>query len=402
MKARNRQYLILGILFLAWIVGYFDKNAINVASIQIANEFSLNPGQIGIVMSSFFLSYAVMTLFGGMLADRYGSFRVITVIMVLWSTFTVLTGFTWSLLSLALTRLVFGAAEGAFPSASSVTIAELFPKEQRGRAKSFLVSAASIGMAFGTVIVAFIMVHAGGWRNAFYLFGALGIILAIAFVLARRDTNPATNPSAPGGEDEKPARPSFKEVLRIPLVWKLAGMQFGVGFFMWGMNSWMPSYWIKVRHLDMITMGTLSSIPWIISFFMMNFSGWLLDRYLVGKEKYLLVACMGVSAIFTYLMFNAESVPLAFTYLTVTTVTMSISSPAIFVLPLKYIKKDFVGTATGIANFGQQSAGILAPTIMGYMISLFNGSYQAIFWLVISMSLLTLLIALTVDTTKLE
>lgn len=398
MNDKNRRYVILGILFLSWIIGYFDKNAINVAAIQIGKEFDLHQGQIGIVMSSFFLSYAAMTLFGGMLADRYGSRRVIAVIMVLWSLFTVFTGLAWSFASLVFTRFVFGAAEGGFPSASSVTIAELFPKEQRGRAKSFLVSAATVGMAFGTVIVAAIIVHAGGWRNAFFLFGGCGMILSAVFWTVCRRAMPA------GAEEGKntPARSSFKEVLRIPLVWKLAGMQFGIGFFLWGLNSWMPSYWVKVRHLDMVTMGALSSIPWIISFVLMNVSGWLLDRYLAGREKMLIAACMLVSAVFTYLMFNAESVAMAFTYLTVTTVMMSVSSPAIFVLPLKYVPKDFVGTSTGIANFGQQTAGILAPTIMGYMITFFHGSYEAVFWLVISMSLLTFLIALTVDTKRME
>lgn len=398
MNERNRRYLILGILFLSWIIGYFDKNAINVAAIQIGKEFDLHQGQIGIVMSSFFLSYAAMTLFGGMLADRYGSRRVITVIMILWSLFTVFTGLAWSFASLVFTRFVFGAAEGGFPSASSVTIAELFPKEQRGRAKSFLVSAATVGMAFGTVIVAAIIVHAGGWRNAFFLFGGCGMILSAVFWTVCRRAMPA---GVAAGKDA-PARPSFKEVLRIPLVWKLAGMQFGIGFFLWGLNSWMPSYWVKVRHLDMVTMGALSSIPWIISFVLMNVSGWLLDRYLAGREKMLIAACMLVSAVFTYLMFNAESVAMAFTYLTVTTVMMSVSSPAIFVLPLKYVPKDFVGTTTGIANFGQQTAGILAPTIMGYMITFFHGSYEAVFWLVISMSLLTFLIALTVDTRRMD
>ena len=398
MNDKNRRYVILGILFLSWIIGYFDKNAINVAAIQIGKEFDLHQGQIGMVMSSFFLSYAAMTLFGGMLADRYGSRRVIAVIMVLWSLFTIFTGLAWSFASLVFTRFVFGAAEGGFPSASSVTIAELFPKEQRGRAKSFLVSAATVGMAFGTVIVAAIIVHAGGWRNAFFLFGGCGMILSAVFWTVCRRAMPA------GAEEGKntPARPSFKEVLRIPLVWKLAGMQFGIGFFLWGLNSWMPSYWVKVRHLDMVTMGALSSIPWIISFVLMNVSGWLLDRYLAGREKMLIAACMLVSAVFTYLLFNAESVAMAFTYLTVTTVMMSVASPAIFVLPLKYVPKDFVGTTTGIANFGQQTAGILAPTIMGYMITFFHGSYEAVFWLVISMSLLTFLIALTVDTRRMD
>ena len=393
MKTKTQQYLILGVLFVSWIIGYFDKNAINVAAIQISQEFDLSPSQIGMIMSSFFISYSIMTLVGGILADKYGSRRVITTIMLLWSVFTALTGMAWSFASLVALRFVFGAAEGGFPSASSVTIADLFPKEQRGRAKSFLVSASAIGLSFGTFIVAAITVYAG-WRNAFYLFGILGLIMAIIFFLVFRGTYSS------GNAEERSAapKPSIKEALKIPLVWKLAGMQFGIGVFIWGLNSWMPSYWVKVRHLDMMTMGALSSIPWITSFVFMNIAGWVLDKYLVGREKILICVCMAISAVFMYLMFNAESVVLAFVYLTITTVTMSVSSPAVFVLPLKYVRKELVGTATGITNFGQQAAGIVAPTIMGYLITTFNGSYAAVFWFVISMSVFTFLVALTVKT----
>jgi len=112
MKTKTQQYLILGVLFVSWIIGYFDKNAINVAAIQISKEFDLSPSQIGMIMSSFFISYSVMTLVGGILADKYGSRKVITTIMLLWSIFTALTGMAWSFASLVALRFVFGAAEG--------------------------------------------------------------------------------------------------------------------------------------------------------------------------------------------------------------------------------------------------------------------------------------------------
>ncbi len=391
----NRSILILGILFMAWTFGSFNKIAINVAAIAISKEFGLNSSQIGIIMSSFFISYAIMSLMGGYLADKFGSKKVVTAIMVLWSIFTCFTGAVWSFSSFIAIRFICGASEGGFPSASSVTIAELFKKEKRARAKSFLVSSSAIGAAFGTIIVSKFTVNIG-WRSAFYFFGICGLIIAAVFFKVFEST-------AYQGEKDKNKtvdKVQLKEVLRIPIVWKLTIMEFSIGVFMWGMNSWMPSYWVKVRNLDMLTMGKLSSIPWIIAFVCMNFSGWILDKLMAGREKVFLSITFATTGIFTYLMYNADTVSLAFFYLTVTTIAIGVSSTAIFVIPLKYMKTESIGTATGILNFGQQLAGILAPLIMGYMITIFNGSYIAVFLFVIFTVAISFVISLTINTNE--
>lgn len=391
----NHSLLILGILFMAWIFGSFNKIAINVAAISISKEFGLNPSQIGLIMSSFFISYAFMSLMGGYLADKFGSKKVVTAIMVFWSIFTCITGIVWSFTSLIAIRFICGASEGGFPSASSVTIAELFLKEKRARAKSFLVSSSAIGAAFGTIIVSKFTVSIG-WRSAFYFFGICGLIIAAAFFKVFKSSEyKSTNDKA-----KIINKVPLKEVLRIPIVWKLTIMEFSIGVFMWGMNSWMPSYWVKVRNLDMITMGKLSSIPWIITFVCMNFSGWILDKLMAGREKVFLSIAFAITGIFTYLMYDADTISLALFYLTITTVAIGVSSTAIFVIPLKYMKTESIGTATGILNFGQQLAGILAPSIMGYMINIFNGSYIAVFLFVIFTVTISFAISLTISTSE--
>ncbi len=392
---KDRSILTLAILFLAWTFGTLDKTAINVASISISKEFGLNTSQIGLMMSSFFISYSFMSLMGGYLADKFGSKRIVTTIIVLWSIFTCLTGTVWSFTSLIAVRFMFGACEGGFPSASSVTIAELFSKEKRARAKSFLVSSSAIGYALGTLIVSRLMVGRG-WRSAFYFFGICGLIISAAFFIVSR----SSRHEGEKVKNENITKTPLKEVLKIPIVWKLTIMQFSIGVFMWGMNSWMPSYWIKVRHLDMVTMGKLSSIPWIITFVCMNFSGWILDKLMAGRERVFLCITFAITVIFTYLMYTSDTVQLAVFYLTITTVAIGVSSTAIFVIPLKYTKKESIGTATGILNFGQQLAGILAPSIMGYMITIFNGSYSAVFLFVIFTVAISFIISLTINTNK--
>src|SRR3954453_4985959 len=136
---------VLTLLFLTWIINYLDKNSMSVAIIAISKEFSLTPTQGGMVISSFFLAYAFMQLLGGWLTDKYGSKKIIVIPLLIWSIFTIITGFAWSFVSLIIIRFLFGIGEGSFPSASSVALAENFPKEQRGRAKGLLSASTQIG-----------------------------------------------------------------------------------------------------------------------------------------------------------------------------------------------------------------------------------------------------------------
>ena len=214
-------------------------------------------------MSSFFASYAVMTLFGGLLADKFGSRKVLTTIMILWSFFTAMTGLAWSLTSLMAIRFMFGAAEGGFPSASSVTIAELYPPEKRGRAKSFLVSASTLGTAAGTFIVS-AFIATTGWRWAFVVYAILGVSASIAFFIIFKSQKKNGNIV-----EQTRTKVPLRNILKIPLVWKLMVLQFAIGSFVWGLSSWMPSYWVNVKHLNIITTGSLTALTSIIGFLFM-------------------------------------------------------------------------------------------------------------------------------------
>jgi len=154
--SRWQKIACLSGLFLAWAVGYADRILMSVAVIPIAHEFSLDAGQAGMLLSAFYVSYAVMQLAGGWLSDRYGSRIVVVFCIVAWSVFTSATSFAWSFASLLAIRFMFGLGEGSFPPASSVTVAEVFPKLERARAKSFgsnpgVLASAMTSPVFGSI-----------------------------------------------------------------------------------------------------------------------------------------------------------------------------------------------------------------------------------------------------------
>lgn len=388
----NLSHLILFILFLAWVVGQCQKTAINVAVIPIGREFGFDSIQIGMIISSFFATYTVLTLFGGILADKFGSRPVLTTIMILWSVFTGMTGFAWSFASFIAVRLLFGAAEGGFAPASSVAIAELYPKAQRGRAKSFVVSAAHIGMAIGTFAVS-AFIATVGWRYAFWSYAAAGIVISAAFwAIFKLDKR-----NHPGERQVRSKRP-LSGIVRLPLVWKLLVIQFAIGTFFFGLNSWLPSYWVQVKGLSMVKMGTLTALTALVAFAFQNLSGWILDKFLVGREKILICISLGVAGCAVFFMYTAESTGMAFTWFAIATTGISVSSPVVFTLVLKYLPEEFIGMGTGIANCGQQTGGLVAPALFGYFIHVFHGSYFAVFMFVIATLVIAHITALTINT----
>lgn len=378
----QRSWAILILIFAAWGFGYVDKQAINIATVAIRQDLGLSASEMGIVMSSFFFSYSAMTLAGGFLAAKFGTKRSLVGIVFLWVVFSCLTGMSSSLVMLLMVRFFLGLSQGGFGAITSIAITELFPPELRGRAKTFQVSAGSMGIAIGAILAASLTV-AIGWRLMFVFFGVIGLIIVFLLYRFYRARNFSIDDGA-GDENEIKSVVSIRSVVRIRLVWKLAAIQFALGSFIYGLNAWMPSYWLDVKKLDMMMMGTLSMIPWLVSFACMNFNSWIMDRFFHKKEKIVLGSVLFLSGLFMYLMLQMESIMTAFSCLTIVTILTSVASAVVYTIPMKYMPRETVGSATGIILFGQQLAGVVAPAVMGYMITIFAGSYNAVFGFVIA------------------
>lgn len=375
MTGLRKSWLLLALIFVAWGFGYVDKQAINIAAVSIREELSLSASQMGTVMSSFFLMYSVMTLAGSYLVSRFGSRKSLIGIVALWAIFSCFTGMANSFLILILIRFLLGLSQGGFAPITSVAITELFPPEMQGRAKTFQVSAGSMGVAFGMLFCAASTAYFG-WRAMFFFFGIVGMIVTVLLYrfyhpLVCKDSGPISK------------QIGLRTMLKDRLVLKLAFIQFGLGVFIWGLNAWLPSYWLEVKGLDMVQMGALSMVPWIVSFVLMNFSSYLLETCLKGQERATIVLSLAIGGALMYAMLQVDGISTGFFLLTVITVLMSIASAVVYMIPMKYMDVQRVGTATGIIIFGQQLAGVIAPVIMGYLITLFSGSYDAVFGFVI-------------------
>ncbi|GAB1156260.1 MFS transporter [Paenibacillus illinoisensis] len=384
MQSKHFKYIVLALLFLGWCLGNLDRFVINYAIVGITQDLGLGASAQGIILSSFFLGYAIMQIPGGALADRFGYRKVILVSLFSWSIFTILTGSAWSLLSLIFVRFLFGIGEGSFFPSGSKAIATNFPVNQRSGAMSIMLASAAI-MGVVTPIMTGHALVTIGWRNLFYIIGAAGILItALMFFLLKEPAKSSLTSTASGQQPKT----SLKDVLKTPMIWNLFISYFSIYAVNWGLQSWMPTYMVNVRGLDMTEMGLLAAIPAVVSIFTMLLSGYVLDRIPAGKDRIIAFVFGILVAFFLYLMGSSGSIATFITYMTIVTAMAGFISTLIISKSLKTMPESVVATANGFINTGAQLAGFLTPMLIGFLVEASGGSYATAFIMLIAFALI--------------
>jgi sugar phosphate permease len=301
-ETKKYQYLVLALLYLGWCVSYIDRAAITFAATYIASEFHLKPSDLGILLSSFFLGYSLLQLPGGWLADRFGSRPVIVISILLWSVFTGVTGMAWSISSLVIIRFVFGLGEGAFPAASVKGVAETFSKEERPKMSSLLMSSNYVGSMLAPLIIA-PMIIAYGWRNVFHYIGIAGLLFALVYWFVVKPVRAAKGSSAADAEKKAINKQAFRALLKMPLMWQIVAVWFGLSIVNKGLDSWMPTYLMTQRGLNLKSVGLLLPLPYVLAGISTAIGGWVMTRFFDGRERYLLIGSSILTAIFVYCMY---------------------------------------------------------------------------------------------------
>jgi len=392
-KSRN---VILALLFLGWSLGNLDRYIMNYAVVSITGDLQLDASSTGIILSAFFLGYAIMQIPGGWLADKFGAKRVLLMAVITWSIFTGLTAIAWSLTAMIVIRFLFGIGEGGFQPSSSKIIATIFPKEERGRAMSIMLTSGGIVSLIVPLLAAYLL-GTIGWRMMFIIIGAIGAI--IAFIYWKYIQLPQDE-AATAGTENTTNKVNFKELLKTPLMWNLIIAYFCIYAVNWGLVSWIPTYLQKNRGLDLMSIGWAQTIPAITTIIGVYGSGYIIDKLPKGMEKVLGSISCAVIGLLLYLMFTAKTVTLFIGYQTVVSIFIAFVITLLPVIVLKKLPSSITGSAMGIANTGGQLAGFVTPMAIGFMVDAFNGSFDAAFWMLIGFALICIVSLVTLNDQK--
>ena len=184
---KNYKWLMLGLLSLAYFFSQADRVLFGLLTIPIQEELKLDDLQFGLANTIFFVVFAISVPVSGFAGDRFNRKWVITLALFFWSMMTVFTGLAGAFLGLVLFRSVLTAIGESFYGPSAYALIASYHKESRSFALSLHQGALYVGLMASGAIVACVLKMFGGWRIVFWVFGGMGIALAISFIWLLKD-----------------------------------------------------------------------------------------------------------------------------------------------------------------------------------------------------------------------
>lgn len=284
-KATHVRHRVVAATFLLATILYLDRACLSILAPALRKDLDIGPMAMGWIFSAFVWGYALLHIPSGALADRFGARKVLSIIVVLWSVFTVATGAAWNFVSLLAIRFLFGGAEsGATPSVTR-SFALWIPQAERARAQGFYLAGMSAGASFAPPLVTFLLLY-WGWRITFFMLGALGLLWAAAWYIWFRD-DPKAHPSVNAAELEiLPRREAasesisvaWRKLMRNGNLWAILSMYFSYGYTGYIGITWFPTYLVEGRHFSLAIAGLLAAGPNIFAVLAKPLGGWWSDR----------------------------------------------------------------------------------------------------------------------------
>jgi ACS family glucarate transporter-like MFS transporter len=276
------RYLIIAVLFVVSCFSYGDRVALSIAGTAMGHDILLDPVRLGYLFSGFSWAYVLGQLPSGVLLDRFGSKRVYSLAIVVWSVSALLVGFAGYLHAAAaftvifVLRLIAGFAQAPVFPGNGRIVAAWFPADERGRASAIFNSSQYFALMIFAPILGWIT-HIAGWKSCFWFMGVLGLLLAVLSVKSIYDVREHPRVSAAeialieqGGGLVNAGRTGKAALLTWAAVKELLSHRMLVGVYLgqycittltWFFLTWFPIYLSQARHLSIMKVGFAAALP---------------------------------------------------------------------------------------------------------------------------------------------
>jgi NNP family nitrate/nitrite transporter-like MFS transporter len=373
----NYKWYILFLTMMTYaVIAGLERLCMPVLFKQIGDDLGLSVVAIGAVWGMDPLAGVFIGLPSGLLADRFGIKRSLTVLCILAGIFCALRGFSTSFLTLALTMFLFGLTAAATPSVVPKVTAEWFSGKRLALTNALLNVAWSIGSMFATQFSATVFAPAlGGWHNVMFLYGAPAVVLGLLWLFTGREPDKTENPELL--TTKIPFRQSLSHVIRIKEVWIIGLATLTNWGASMGFVGYLPLYlrnlgWTPTNADSTITvlslMMCLGSVPLVL----------LSDK--LKTRKGVLVICIGalVSCLALLPYVNTTGIWLLIA------ISGFIRAGAgslfnVMIFETQGVGATYGGTAIGLASTISMLGAFLAPPLGNSLVQ-FNEGLPFTFW----------------------
>ena len=352
------------------VVSYLCRVNVTVVGEPIMREFGLTQAQMGRAFSAFGVGYALCMIPGGVLADRWGTRRVLLLASAAWALVTLALASAGAGLlaplgivgSLLVLRFALGVAESPTFPAAALGTARWVATGRLGRANGVVLAAIGLGSAIAPPLLTWLMTN-WGWRLAVAVTAVPPALVALVWLVVREPV-----PTATTGERSVTAEGAGPSPLRTGNFALLTASYTLQGYVGYIFVFWFYLYLVQERGFALLEGAFLASLPWVLSIVSIPLGGWISDRLCAGRlgvawgRRIVPIVCLVGGGILLSLGARTLDPVHAAVYLALSTAAvLAVEGP--FWATMLSIAGRRAGTGGGVMNVGSNVGGLVSPAL---------------------------------------
>ncbi|WP_233857195.1 MFS transporter [Paraburkholderia sp. HD33-4] len=280
----GKRWGIVVLLALGLMIAHADRTSMSAAfaDYHFVREFGLTHVERGWLGSAIFWSYGLLQLPMGWLVDRYGVKWPYSICFLLWCLAAAATGVTTTLTGLILIRLLIGVAEAVAVPATYRYLANNFDETRKGTALGIYSIGGKMGPALGAPVAAWLIANSS-WKAMFIVTGAAGLIWLVPWLLMLDNDFPGKAELAVA--KRRAASVPLGNLLASPVVWGGLITNFCYSYFAFYCMTWMPAYLVEQRGLSLRQSGLYTFFSFAGIAVVAALAGWAADQLIArGRD----------------------------------------------------------------------------------------------------------------------
>ncbi len=386
---RYRMQALLSV-FLGYLAYYIVRNNFTLSTPYLKEQLDLSATQIGVLSSCMLIAYGISKGVMSSLADKASPKVFMACGLVLCAIVNVGLGFSTAFWIFAALVVLNGLFQGMGVGPSFITIANWFPRRERGRVGAFWNISHNVGGGIVAPIVgaAFALLGSEHWQGASYIVPAcVAIVFAVVVLILgkgspRQEGLPSLEEMMPEEKVVLNTRQTVKApenmsafqifctyVLRNKNAWYVSLVDVFVYMVRFGMISWLPIYLLTVKHFSKEQMSVAflffewAAIPSTL------LAGWLSDKLFKGRRMPLAMICMALIFICLIGYWKSESLFMVTIFAAIVGCLIYVPQFLASVQTMEIVPSFAVGSAVGLRGFMSYIFGAsLGTSLFGIMV----------------------------------
>ena len=381
------RWAILALLFASTVLNYLDRQTLSILAPLVQRDLRIDDIGYAHVVQLFLIAYTIAYLVAGWLTDRLGTRMALALFVGWWSLANMATGFVRSAGELGGARAMLGLGEAGNYTAGPKAVSEHFPPRERGLALGTYTAGAMVGATIAPPLIGWLAL-AHGWRAAFVVTGAFGLIWLLAWLAI----HPRERTQRGAAREPTP----WRAILSERPLWGLALARMLADPVWYFYLFWFPKYLSDHRGFDL---PTVAATAWIVylaadigSIGGGLFSGLLIRRGMAAPRSRMVGLGLAASLAPAGMLISTDpGIALTFALGALVACAHLVFQTNISTLVVDLYPTRVVATVFGIVAAGSGLGGIFSTQLVGHLAQ--SGNYAQIFLLMGCLHPLALLVA---------